>query len=176
MCRVRPTSPLRVAAVLMALAALGASRARGVDYEARKAMVPMRDGAKLRTLILRPKGVSGPLPILLRRTPYDARGGAADVAENGYLKPLADDDYQPWSRARRSDDTNVASLSLSAHGGPWVGRICARSGRHAVVRYELWRFARWCVIGLVAPPFAPHGPAFLRSHTQRFEREANINT
>jgi predicted acyl esterase len=93
MCRVRPKSTLRVAAVLMAFAALGASRARGVEYEASEAMIPMRDGIKLGTLIVRPNGASGPLPILLRRTPYNARGGAADVAENGCLKPLADDGY-----------------------------------------------------------------------------------
>ena len=33
-------------------------------------MVPMRDGARLQTIIMRPKGQSGPLPILFGRTPY----------------------------------------------------------------------------------------------------------
>jgi predicted acyl esterase len=33
-------------------------------------MIPMRDGAKLQTVILRPKGKTGKLPILLQRTPY----------------------------------------------------------------------------------------------------------
>jgi hypothetical protein len=42
------------------------------DFAVREAMVPMRDGVKLYTLILTPKRAAGPLPILLERTPYDA--------------------------------------------------------------------------------------------------------
>jgi predicted acyl esterase len=42
------------------------------DFAVREAMVPMRDGVKLYTLILTPKKADGPLPILLERTPYDA--------------------------------------------------------------------------------------------------------
>jgi putative CocE/NonD family hydrolase len=44
------------------------------DFTVREAMVPMRDGVKLYTLILTPKKAAGPLPILLERTPYDASG------------------------------------------------------------------------------------------------------
>src|SRR5215203_1593942 len=40
------------------------------DFTVREEMVPMRDGVKLYTVILAPK-TSGPLPILLQRTPYD---------------------------------------------------------------------------------------------------------
>jgi hypothetical protein len=42
------------------------------DFTLREEMVPMRDGVRLYTLILVPKRASGPLPILLERTPYDA--------------------------------------------------------------------------------------------------------
>ena len=42
------------------------------DFTVREDKVPMRDGVKLYTLILTPKGARGPLPILLERTPYDA--------------------------------------------------------------------------------------------------------
>jgi putative CocE/NonD family hydrolase len=42
------------------------------DFTLREAMVPMRDGVKLYTLILTPKDAAAPLPILLERTPYDA--------------------------------------------------------------------------------------------------------
>jgi putative CocE/NonD family hydrolase len=42
------------------------------DFVVREAMVPMRDGVKLFTLILVPKGAPGRLPVLLERTPYDA--------------------------------------------------------------------------------------------------------
>jgi putative CocE/NonD family hydrolase len=43
----------------------------GFDYLRREAMIPMRDGVKLHTVILVPKGAKG-APILLTRTPYDA--------------------------------------------------------------------------------------------------------
>ena len=43
----------------------------GYDYEKREAMIPMRDGVKLHTVIVVPKGAKG-LPILLERTPYNA--------------------------------------------------------------------------------------------------------
>jgi putative CocE/NonD family hydrolase len=41
------------------------------DYARREAMIPMRDGVKLHTVILVPKGAKS-APILLTRTPYDA--------------------------------------------------------------------------------------------------------
>jgi len=43
----------------------------GYDYERRDAMIPMRDGVRLHTVILVPKGAKG-APMLLTRTPYDA--------------------------------------------------------------------------------------------------------
>ena len=41
------------------------------DYERREVMIPMRDGARLHTVILVPKGAKS-APILLTRTPYSA--------------------------------------------------------------------------------------------------------
>jgi putative CocE/NonD family hydrolase len=41
------------------------------DYARRDVMIPMRDGVKLHTVILVPRGAKG-APILLTRTPYDA--------------------------------------------------------------------------------------------------------
>src|SRR5467141_1898956 len=41
------------------------------DYSRREVMIPMRDGVKLHTVILVPKGAKN-APILLTRTPYDA--------------------------------------------------------------------------------------------------------
>jgi uncharacterized protein len=43
----------------------------GFDYIRREVMIPMRDGVKLHTVILVPKGAKG-APILLTRTPYNA--------------------------------------------------------------------------------------------------------
>src|SRR5713226_8046593 len=43
----------------------------GFDYVRREVMIPMRDGVKLHTVILVPKGANR-APILLTRTPYNA--------------------------------------------------------------------------------------------------------
>jgi putative CocE/NonD family hydrolase len=48
----------------------------GYDYVKRVEMVPMRDGVKLYTVIVTPKGAHH-APILLTRTPYNAAGRAA---------------------------------------------------------------------------------------------------
>src|SRR6478672_4148362 len=81
---------VRVAALLLPLATLAAAPPPPVtpmtpdvvakyepilpeaDYIKRTAMVPMRDGTKLYTVIVMKKGTTGG-PILLSRTPYDAK-------------------------------------------------------------------------------------------------------
>ncbi len=45
----------------------------GYDYAKRVEMIPMRDGVKLYTVIVTPKGAAH-APILLTRTPYNAKG------------------------------------------------------------------------------------------------------
>ncbi len=50
------------------------------DYVKRDVMIPMRDGVKLHTVILVPKGAKG-APILLTRTPYDATALTSHAAE-----------------------------------------------------------------------------------------------
>ncbi|MFN7920101.1 MAG: CocE/NonD family hydrolase [Bryobacteraceae bacterium] len=78
------------------------------DYERREAMIPMRDGVKLFTAIVVPKGARN-APILLTRTPYDAaaitkRSDSAHIAstlqgsdnatdvivEGGYIRAVQD--------------------------------------------------------------------------------------
>jgi hypothetical protein len=44
------------------------------NFLIREEMVPMRDGVKLYTLIISPKENKAALPVILRRTPYDATG------------------------------------------------------------------------------------------------------
>jgi uncharacterized protein len=56
------------------------------DYIRREAMIPMRDGVKLYTVILVPKGAKG-APILLTRTPYDARA-LTSHASSSHLGPI----------------------------------------------------------------------------------------
>jgi hypothetical protein len=47
------------------------------DFSITEAMVPMRDGVSLYTVIISPKKNPGNLPVMLKRTPYDASGALA---------------------------------------------------------------------------------------------------
>src|SRR2546422_906393 len=55
------------------------------DYIRREVMIPMRDGVKLHTVILVPKGAKG-APILVTRTPYDANA-LTTHAHSAHLGP-----------------------------------------------------------------------------------------
>ena len=56
------------------------------DYVKRDVMIPMRDGVKLHTVILVPKGATG-APILLTRTPYNANE-LTGYAHSAHLAPM----------------------------------------------------------------------------------------
>src|SRR5216117_11550 len=56
------------------------------DYVRRDVMIPMRDGVKLHTVIVLPKGARG-APILLTRTPYNATT-LTSHAESSHLGPI----------------------------------------------------------------------------------------
>mgnify|MGYP003579422666 CR=1 FL=1 len=59
----------------------------------RSFMVPMRDGVKLATDIYRPTDLTGPLPAILIRTPYNKQGsaGAGNLfASHGYVVVIQD--------------------------------------------------------------------------------------
>jgi predicted acyl esterase len=49
-------------------------------------MIPMRDGVRLHTVVLVPKGARN-APILLTRTPYDATG-LTSHSESAHLGPI----------------------------------------------------------------------------------------
>lgn len=58
-------------------------------------MIPMRDGTLLAADIHQPRGESGPLPVLLQRTPYNKAAAprlaeAGFFAENGYVAVMQD--------------------------------------------------------------------------------------
>jgi uncharacterized protein len=57
----------------------------GFDHERREVMIPMRDSVKLFTVILIPKGTRN-APILMTRTPYDAKG-MSNRSESAHLGP-----------------------------------------------------------------------------------------
>ncbi|WP_376765090.1 CocE/NonD family hydrolase [Sphingomonas koreensis] len=64
------------------------------NYVKREAMIPMRDGTKLYTVIVMPKGAKD-LPIILTRTPYNAAARANRMDSPHLLStlPLADEPF-----------------------------------------------------------------------------------
>lgn len=67
------------------------------NWEAAETMIPMRDGKKLYTVYYIPKGKTGPFPILLERTPYNAGSPArppqrttAKLVNAGYIFAFQD--------------------------------------------------------------------------------------
>jgi uncharacterized protein len=63
-----------------------------IKYTRQEAMIPMRDGVKLYTVIYTPSNTAAPVPILIQRTPY----GSADFGspdKSNYLKDMAAEGY-----------------------------------------------------------------------------------
>ena len=66
----------------------------GYDYARRLVEIPMRDGVKLHTVILVPKGAKG-APMLLTRTPYDAEKLTSHT-ESTHLGPTLEGYDNAW--------------------------------------------------------------------------------
>ena len=98
------------------------------DFIRREAMVPMRDGTRLYTVVVMKKGTAN-APILLSRTPYDAHGSThrvasqrivdilevmdSDFVEDGYIRV-----YQDIRGLHRSEGAYVMNRPLA---GPLNG-------------------------------------------------------
>ena len=72
-------------------------------FDRRDAMIATRDGTNLFTVILTPKGKPGPLPMLLRRTPYGASSGRAVPASS-----------TPTKSSRRTATSSSSKTSAAA--------------------------------------------------------------
>ncbi|MBV9762571.1 MAG: CocE/NonD family hydrolase [Acidobacteriaceae bacterium] len=59
-------------------------------FSFKEVMIPMRDGVRLQTVIIRPVAKTEPLPILLQRTPYGVPDKAPDPAPPGWKELLPD--------------------------------------------------------------------------------------
>ncbi|MBI3651224.1 MAG: CocE/NonD family hydrolase [Acidobacteria bacterium] len=84
------------AAILLAVFAVTAGAQdqpptlQAAKYEAIEAMIPMRDGVKLYTVICVPKNQSAALPILMQRTPYGSSPRLANFLPFAYKELDAD--------------------------------------------------------------------------------------
>ena len=90
------------------------------DYQRSEAMIPMRDGVKLHTVILKPVDITTPLPFLIQRTPYGVDGNnrasffayRPELARSGYIYVCQD------IRGRfKSEGEFVMSRPIADHGG-----------------------------------------------------------
>ena len=67
----------------------------GPFYDKTEVMIPMRDGVRLHTMILRPREQQGELPFIMLRTPYGIAGGERSLrgnvlAREGYIFAFQD--------------------------------------------------------------------------------------
>src|SRR5437879_1754090 len=86
MAQTKPKSPATYPALPSEIPAKFSPKNDSFDYSRRKVMIPMRDGVKLHTVILVPKGAKG-APMLLTRTPYSA-DKLTSHAESAHLGPV----------------------------------------------------------------------------------------
>jgi putative CocE/NonD family hydrolase len=91
------------------------------DYVRSEAMIPMRDGIKLHTVILKPADMKEPLPFLIQRTPYGVDGtdrasffaSRPELAREGYIYVAQD------IRGRfKSEGVFVMSRPMADHRDP----------------------------------------------------------
>jgi hypothetical protein len=88
------------------------------NYQRSEAMIPMRDGVKLHTVILKPADITTPLPFLIQRTPYGVDGTSR--ASFFYTRPeLARDGYiyvaQDIRGRYKSEGEFIMSRPLADH-------------------------------------------------------------
>jgi uncharacterized protein len=90
----------------------------GAQFTVTDTMIPMRDGVRLHTKILIPTDQAGPLPIIMKRTPYGIEHWQGDFTS--YLSDLADERYifvfQDIRGRYRSEGTFVMQRPARAPG------------------------------------------------------------
>ena len=86
--------PILPTILLLAAPLVAQAPAADSVFSRREEMIPMRDGKRLYTVMLIPTKASRPLPLLMSRTPYGARGNAdpryvmrvyGELAADGYI-------------------------------------------------------------------------------------------
>ena len=83
---------LALSAALASVAVVASNGQPGAapEFTITQAMVPMRDGAKLHTVIFAPKTASTPLPFLFMRTPYQAPETTRPLISESYRELVAE--------------------------------------------------------------------------------------
>ena len=105
------------------------------DFVARKEMIPMRDGVKLNTLIVIPKGAKN-APILMDRTPYNIGIYEPYVAADQFLLAGYIRVYQDMRGKHGSEGNYIVTMPLRGPLNPGVGRSLDRYLGHDRVAGE----------------------------------------
>ena len=87
----RAAASIVVVGFALSLAGFQAPPSPADAFTVQDVMIPARDGVRLNTRIFIPKNQSGPLPFLMRRTPYGVEDSAGAFARA--YKSLADEGY-----------------------------------------------------------------------------------
>ncbi|CAA9506030.1 MAG: Glutaryl-7-ACA acylase, partial [uncultured Sphingomonadaceae bacterium] len=110
------------------------------DYDKREVEIPMRDGAKLHTVIFIPRGLKDPAPFLLTRTPYNADGRAtrANSPKLGAILPSADDVVAVSGYIRVYQDVRGKYGSEGEYvvNRPWRGPLNPTKVDHSTDTYD----------------------------------------
>jgi putative CocE/NonD family hydrolase len=97
---------------LLCLPVAAQARQATPAFTYQEAMVPMRDGTRLQTVILRPTNKPGKLPILLQRTPYGVPA-AAPAAVPTNIRFLMEDGYILVFQNMRGQFKSEGSFDMS---------------------------------------------------------------
>ena len=96
-----------------------APAATSAAFSFEEVMIPMRDGVRLQTVVMRPVGRAGKLPILLERTPYGVPVAAFPRVPETLEAMMADGYVLVFQNMRgryRSEGTFAMSMALSPPG------------------------------------------------------------
>jgi putative CocE/NonD family hydrolase len=89
--KVFPSLLVAAAAAVAAVTFAGRpAKATAPGFSMTDAMIPMRDGVRLHTVIFAPEASAGPLPFLIKRTPYGVPASAGFLAGETYSELVAD--------------------------------------------------------------------------------------
>lgn len=111
-------------------------------------LLPMRDGARLFTVVMRPKGSSAPAPVILVRTPYNAnaeaniaKGLLSRLASRGYViivqnergSLLSEGEFHLMGGARRDGYDTLDWIARQKWSNGRVGTMgCSSSGDNQI--------------------------------------------
>jgi len=107
----------RCVVVLLLFSFAAAQQKANSIFKFQEVMIPVRDGVHLQTVILAPVDRSGPLPILLRRTPYGVPDRAPDQLSPN-LKELMADGYILVIQNLRGRFKSEGTFLLSSYVNP----------------------------------------------------------